>query len=202
MTSELVFRVAFMILLIPLLIMRIYFMIKVHRAGENLLPDEQAAEREGGRGVVVLRGVLFFALLAFIVMYVLGAAWIELFSFPLPGWLRWVGFAMGLLSIAFWIWTQVHLDTQWSAQLQLKNRHQLITTGPYKTIRHPLYLAMIAWAISISLLTANWIFVAVSVLSIVGVVRRIPNEEQMMLNAFGDEYKAYMEHTGRLFPKL
>jgi protein-S-isoprenylcysteine O-methyltransferase Ste14 len=57
------------------------------------------------------------------------------------------------------------------------------------------------WAAALGLLTANWIFVAMAVLSIAGTVARVPKEEQMMLEAFGDEYKAYMQLTGRFFPK-
>jgi protein-S-isoprenylcysteine O-methyltransferase Ste14 len=60
---------------------------------------------------------------------------------------------------------------------------------------------MIGWAAAVSLLTVNWIFVAVCVLSIAGVVGRIPKEERMMIEAFGDEYIAYMQRTGRFFPK-
>ena len=201
MTSEIVFRIAFLVLLIALLTMRVYFMVKVRRSGGRLMPDDQAVKREGGHGILILRIALFSALMAFLVMYLAGAAWIDPLSFSLPVWLRWIGFLLGLLSVAFWTWAQIHLDIQWSAQLQLKESHHLVTTGPYSFVRHPLYLAMIGWAVSLSLLTANWIFVAASVLSIVGVVVRIPKEEQMMIDAFGDEYTAYMQHTGRLFPK-
>jgi protein-S-isoprenylcysteine O-methyltransferase Ste14 len=104
--------------------------------------------------------------------------------------------------VAFWTWTQIHLDTQWSAQLQLRQEHHLVTSGPYARIRHPLYSAMFGWAVSLGLLTANWIFVALAALSIAGTVARIPKEEKMMLEAFGDEYKEYMQRTGRFFPKL
>jgi protein-S-isoprenylcysteine O-methyltransferase Ste14 len=202
MTTETVFPFAFFVLLTALIVMRIYFMVKVSRSGERLMPDEQAAQREGGRGFVILRGVLFFALLAFLVMYFLGIAWIASFSFPLPAWLRWAGFVLGFIAVAFWTWAQIHLDTQWSAQLQLKKGHHLVTTGPYAFVRHPLYLGMIGWAVSVSLLTANWLFVALCALSIVGVMKRVPKEERMMIEAFGDEYTEYMNHTGRYFPKL
>ena len=202
MTSETTYRLAFLVLLLALLAMRVAFMIKVRRSGERLLPDKGAVQREGGRGILILRVVLFFALLAFLGMYLAGMAWMDTFQFPLPGWLRWSGFAIGLLSVVFWTWTQIHLDTQWSAQLQLKRNHHLVTTGPYARIRHPLYLAMMGWAASVSLLTTNWIFVAVCVLSIIGVVVRVPKEEQMMIEVFGDEYKAYMQRTGRFTPKF
>jgi protein-S-isoprenylcysteine O-methyltransferase Ste14 len=202
MTSETVYRIAFFVLLFALLAMRIYFMIKVRRSGGRIMPDEKAVAREGGRGVFIARVVAFFALMAFLVMYILGAAWIDAFLFHLPAWLRWAGFVIGLVTVAFWTWVQVVLDTQWSAQLQLTEYHYLITTGPYARIRHPLYTAMCGWAVALALLTANWIFVAVCLLSIVGLLWRVPKEEQMMIEAFGDEYKAYMQRTGRFFPKL
>ncbi len=202
MTQQNIFRIAFMILLAGILAMRGYFMVKVRRAGERLMPDQSAVEREGGGAVLVLRVVVFLVFIAFLVMYVIGMAWIDVFSFPLPTWLRWVGFALGLLSLAFWTWTQAALDTRWSAQLQLRKEHQLVTSGPYARIRHPLYAAMFAWAIALAILTANWLFVALAALSIAGTVVRVPKEEQMMIEAFGNEYKAYMQRTGRYFPKL
>jgi protein-S-isoprenylcysteine O-methyltransferase Ste14 len=202
MTQETIFRIAFLILLAGLFAMRLYFMYKVRQAGERLLPDKGAVEREGGHIVFIARVVVFLLLIAFLVMYIIGMAWIDIFSFPLPAWLRWVGFGLGLVSVVFWTWTQIHLDTQWSAQLQLRTEHQLITTGPYARIRHPLYLGMFGWAIALGLLTANWIFVAMAVLSIAGTIVRIPREEQMMSEAFGNEYTAYMQRTGRFFPKF
>jgi len=200
-TEQPIFRVAFLILLAGIFAMRGYFMMKVRRAGERLMPDKGAVAREGGRGVLIARVVVFLILLAFLVMYILGMAWIDVFSFPLPDWLRWAGFVLGLLSLAFWTWTQFALDTRWSAQLQLRKGHRLVTSGPYARIRHPLYAAMFAWAFALALLTANWIFVALAVLTIAGTAARLPKEERMMIEAFGDEYRAYMKRTGRFFPK-
>lgn len=201
MSAETSFRIAFLILFVILIAMRVYFMVRVRRSGGRIMPDGQAVAREGGGGVLVIRVIGFFALMIFLVMYFLGANWIDVFSFPLPGWLRWTGFALGVVAVIFWTWTQVTLDTQWSAQLQLTKDHHLITTGPYARIRHPLYAGIFGWCVALSLLTANWIFVAVCVLSILGLLWRVPKEEQMMIEAFGGEYKAYMQRTGRFFPK-
>ena len=197
-----VFRIAFFVLFLMLLVMRIYFMIKVRRSGGRIMPDENAIKREGGRGYFILRVMIFFALIAFLVMYFAGADWIDTFSFPLPGWLRWIGFAIGIVTVFFWTWVQVALDTQWSPQLQLTKKHHLITVGPYARIRHPLYAGMCGWFVSLSLLTANWIFVGACVLTFAGLLWRIPKEEQMMIETFGDEYKEYMKRTGRFFPKF
>jgi protein-S-isoprenylcysteine O-methyltransferase Ste14 len=202
MTQPTLFRIAFLILLIGIFAMQGYFMLKMRREGERLMPGKEAVAREGGSAVLIIRVVVFVLLIAFLVMYTIGMAWIDIFSFPLPAGIRWTGFALGLVSLAFWTWTQVALDTQWSAQLQLRKEHHLVTSGPYERIRHPLYAAMFTWAIALVLLTANWIFVAMTVLTIAGTVARVPKEEQMMLEAFGDEYKAYMQRTGRFFPKI
>jgi protein-S-isoprenylcysteine O-methyltransferase Ste14 len=201
MAIETQFRLAFLFLLVALFAMRFFFMFKVRKTGGRLTPDKEAVKREGKLSVII-RAIGFFALIAFLVMYLLGAKWIQACAFPLPPWLRWTGFALGLVTVAFWTWTQVTLDTQWSAQLQLKQEHKLITSGPYAFIRHPLYAGMLGWALSLALLTANWIFVGICVLSFAGLLWRVPKEEQMMIDAFGDEYRDYMKRTGRYFPKL
>ncbi len=193
---------AFLILFLMLLVMRVYFMVRVRRAGNRILPDKDAVQREGGHAVFLVRIVVFLALLIFLGMYFLGMPWIDRFAFHMPAWLRWTGFIIGLLAVAFWMWVQTVLDVQWSAQLQLTREHNLITTGPYARIRHPLYTGMFGWCIALSLLTANWIFFAACLLSFLGVLWRIPREERMMIEAFGDEYRSYMRRTGRLFPKL
>lgn len=202
MTGESIFHAAFLILFLILLAMRVYFMVRLRRSGGQILPDAEAVQREGGGGVFIIRVVAFFALMTFLVMYILGAKWIDAFRFPLPFWLRWAGFTAGIVSVAFWTWTQVTLDTQWSAQLQLREDHHLVTTGAYAMVRHPLYAALFGWCISLILLTANWIFAGACLLAILGLMWRIPREEQMMIEAFGDEYKVYMQQTGRLFPTL
>jgi len=85
MTIETIYRLAFTILFAALIAMRVYFMVRVRRAGERLMPGKEAIAREGGRGVLIVRVVVFFLLMAFLAMYIAGMAWIDAFSFPLPG---------------------------------------------------------------------------------------------------------------------
>jgi protein-S-isoprenylcysteine O-methyltransferase Ste14 len=122
-------------------------------------------------------------------------------EFALPVSLRWAGFVLGLVSLVFWTWVQAELGKHWSAQLQLREEHHLITSGPYARIRHPLYTAMLGWAVSLALVTANWVFVLMVAFTVVGLVTRTPKEEQMMIGQFGDEYREYMRRTGRFFPR-
>ena len=201
MTQETVFRITFWILFGGILVMRVYFSLRVRQAGERLMPDRQAIEQEG-KLMFALRFVLFFVLIAILVLFAIRSPWTEALSIPLPGWLRWYGFIQGLASLALWTWVQAVLGKEWSPQLQLRQEHHLVTVGPYARVRHPLYTAMFGFGASLALVSANWIFIAFAALVIAGSIARAPREEQMMLKEFGEEYRAYMRQTGRFLPKF
>jgi protein-S-isoprenylcysteine O-methyltransferase Ste14 len=95
----------------------------------------------------------------------------------------------------------VSLGTLWSAQLQLRTNHRLVTSGPYSQIRHPMYVAIWVWATSLGIVIANWIPIIYTALAMVIFVARVPHEEQMMLEKFGDEYRNYMKRSGRFLPR-
>lgn len=201
MNAESIFRIAFWILLGGVLLMRLVFSVLVRRSGERLLPDRQAVRQEG-MVQFLSRVILFFVLLAWLVIYGVNPPWLQLLTVPFPGWLRWVGFGLGLVSLGFWTWTQVMLGRLWSAQLQVREEHHLVTSGPYARIRHPLYTGMFGYGISLALVTANWVFIALALIVIAGGFLRAPREEQMMTAEFGEEYRAYMGRTWRFLPKL
>ncbi len=164
------------------------------------MPDDKAIEREG-RGLFAVRFASFFFMLAILVIYALDPAWLTMFSIPIPAWLRWAGFFIDLIYLAFLAWTQATLGKNYSSQLRLQKEHHLVTTGPYARIRHPLYTALSGLGIAFALVTANWLFVLLAVFIIFGLVARVPREERMMLAEFGGDYKNYMLRTGRFFPK-
>jgi protein-S-isoprenylcysteine O-methyltransferase Ste14 len=200
MNSEGTLRLAFWALFGVTLLMRIWFAIHVRRAGERLMPDKAAIRREGWR-IFDIRLLVFLVLIALIVLLVCNPNWRSKLSFPLPFWLRWAGVALGLASLGLWTWTHVALGTLWSAQLQLRTHHWVVTFGPYLRIRHPMYTAVLAWATSLGLVLANWVPIVFAVWVAVILVARVPREEQMMLERFGDEYREYMKRTGRFLPK-
>jgi protein-S-isoprenylcysteine O-methyltransferase Ste14 len=99
---------------------------------------------------------------------------------PLPAAARWVGFFVGLLGVGIAGWAQVTIGRQWSAQLQLAEGHQVVSSGPYAHIRHPIYAALTAVSIGFALVTANWLFIGFGALSVTMSIGRIPREEKMM----------------------
>ena len=200
MNTESIFRIAFWVLFGGLIVMQIYFASRVRQAGERVTASQQAIQREGW-GYVAVRSIASLALIAFLVLYAIHPPWFRVLSFPLSTWLRWIGVALGCASFGLYVWAQATLGKEWSPHLQRREIHYLVTTGPYARMRHPIYLAYLIFMASITLVTANWFFVALLVISIAVFAFRIPKEEQMLVEVFGEEYKAYMRKTGGLFPK-
>jgi protein-S-isoprenylcysteine O-methyltransferase Ste14 len=200
-STEATFHIAFWVLFGILLVIRGISTIGVRRAGERLMPDHNAVEREG-RGAFVLRVVMFFVLISMLVLYAINPPWASFLLISLPDWLRWAGFAVGLAGLALMAWAQAELGKLWSAQLQVRQEHHLVDSGPYARVRHPMYTSMLLFGIGLALVTAHWVFVLFAVVTIPGLIYRAPREEQMMIEQLGDEYRAYMKRAGRFLPKI
>jgi len=106
---------------------------------------------------------------------------------------------------AIWLFWRSHADLglNWSATLEVRKDHRLVTDGVYRRIRHPMYASIILFSAAQAMLLPNWLagFSALVPFTILYLIRT-PREEQMMCNFFGDEYRAYMQRTGRLLPPL
>ena len=148
-----------------------------------------------------MRIISSLALIGFLVLYAINPTWLNVLSVPFPDWLRWLGVALGCASFVLYAWAQASLGKEWSPHLQMREKHHLVTTGPYARMRHPIYSAYIVFMVSIALVTANWFFIALLLASIVVLALRIPKEEEMLIETFGDEYRTYMQKTGGLLPK-
>jgi protein-S-isoprenylcysteine O-methyltransferase Ste14 len=119
----------------------------------------------------------------------------------LPSWLRFVGAFMAILALLWFISIHRSLGSNHSVKLKIKESQKLITDGPYRWIRHPMYSAFFMLHIATFLLTANW-FIGLTWMGGLAVIifLRVKREEAMLLSAFGGEYRSYMEKTGRFFP--
>jgi protein-S-isoprenylcysteine O-methyltransferase Ste14 len=122
---------------------------------------------------------------------------------PLPAAVRWLGLVFAILGIALLRATHRALGRNWSGKLEIAAGHQLIVLGPYQRVRHPMYTALFCIAFAHSLLSANWIVAATNIVAVTLMyLARVRDEEQMMIDQFGEEYREYMRRTGRLFPKM
>jgi len=135
-------------------------------------------------------------------IYVL-TSWLDFADYRLPTWGGWIGVA--LFALALWLLWRSHADLarNWSPKLELMEGHVLVTNGVFRHIRHPMYAAHWLWGIAQVFLLQNWIAGFSMVVCLIPMyVYRVRVEEQMMLQHFGEEYRSYMDRTGRLIPRL
>jgi len=148
-------------------------------------------------------GLLAIALLGLFVIpavYVLTGFPVA-FDRPFIPAIAWLGILP--MAAALWLFRRSHADLgrNWSISLQVREQHALVKTGVYRFIRHPMYSSFFLLGIAQMLLLANW-FAGLAGVAGAGIlfVLRVRREEQMMLDAFGDDYRAYMAHTKRIVP--
>ena len=124
-------------------------------------------------------------------------------SLSLPLWARWTGVALGLLVAPSAYWVLTALGTNVSETVLTKPQHRLVTTGPYRWVRHPLYTVGIALFLSIGLMAANWFILLWALVALLGLLLVvIPREEAHLVATFGDDYRRYRSSTGSLLPLL
>jgi len=124
-------------------------------------------------------------------------------DYGLPPWTSWLGAV--LFAGAIWLLWRSHVDLgrNWTPTLGIRQEHQLITHGVFRTIRHPIYAAHILWGIATPLILHNWIAgFAPLVVFVAQYASRVGAEERMMVERFGEEYERYKERTGRIVPRL
>ena len=136
------------------------------------------------------------------ILYLL-TPWLDFANYKLTGWCGYIG-TMIFAGAIFMLWrSHADLGRNWSATLCITGQHSLVISGVYRRIRHPMYTAHLLWAIAQGFLLSNWLAGwAFLVLSVPLYVIRIPREEKMMLERFGEEYREYMSRTGRLIPRM
>jgi protein-S-isoprenylcysteine O-methyltransferase Ste14 len=136
------------------------------------------------------------------VVYVL-TPWLDLWDHALPAWAGVLGVC--LAAACLWLLWHCHgaLGPSWTSRVELHHGHALVTHGIYRYIRHPIYGMLLLWGAAQFLLLQNWIAGPSGlVFALAFYLARVRREEAMMLDRFGDSYRAYMERTGRLLPRL
>ncbi|ACP25355.1 putative transmembrane protein [Sinorhizobium fredii NGR234] len=127
----------------------------------------------------------------------------EAADYPASGW----AVAIGTLvfAAAMWVFRRTHkeLGRNWSITLEIRDRHELISGGPYALVRHPMYTSFMLMGVGQAFLLSNWVmgFAGLVGFAILFFLR-VDKEERMMLETFGPQYRAYMERTKRIIPFL
>jgi protein-S-isoprenylcysteine O-methyltransferase Ste14 len=112
--------------------------------------------------------------------------------------IQWLGVVICACGMAFAIWARFHLGRNWGMPMSLKKDAELVTTGPYAYVRHPIYTGMILAMLGTTLVIIWWAVPLVAFF--VYFVYSAKTEEKIMLGEFGARYTEYMKHTKMLIP--
>jgi protein-S-isoprenylcysteine O-methyltransferase Ste14 len=196
MSGEPLFRVVFGVILLGAVLISGTFRRRARQT-------EAIARAQEGPQVLALRLLFAAPLYVSLFGYLIIPRWMAWSSLPLPEWLRWVGVAAGLVMLPAIYWVMSSIGSNVSETYLTKEHHALVTRGPYRWIRHPLYTVALAVFLSLGLIAANWFMLVMVLVGLAAIALLVvPREEAELLRKFGGEYETYRQRTGRFLPRL
>jgi protein-S-isoprenylcysteine O-methyltransferase Ste14 len=135
-------------------------------------------------------------------VYLINPAWMTWSKIGLPEWVRWLGVLLGVFCTFGVYWLFSSIGSGITPTSATRKEHRLVTSGPYRWIRHPLYTFGSSMFIAFGMIADNWFIALVGILAFIAMASRTPKEEANLIEKFGDEYREYMKRTGRYLPKL
>jgi protein-S-isoprenylcysteine O-methyltransferase Ste14 len=98
------------------------------------------------------------------------------------------------------VWARRHIGANWSGTVTIKEGHQLIITGPYAMVRHPIYAGLLLAMAGSAMAVGEWRSVLAVALALLSFVHKLRLEERWMHQQFGEVYRAYSQRTAALVP--
>ena len=169
------------------------------------------ADRETGEkvsrsvdGNVMMTIIKIFGLLLWFspIVYLLNPNWMVWSKIGLPDEVRWLGVVIGILCVAGIYWLFSSIGSGITPTSATRKQHALVTNGPYRWVRHPLYTIGSALFIAFGMIADNWFIALLGILAFIAMALRTPKEEANLIEKFGDEYRDYMKRTGAFLPKI
>lgn len=147
----------------------------------------------------VLR-VLMFGTAIVLLCIPLPPSWLDQPIWPQGRLAFWTGFAITVAGLAFSVWARVQLGRNWSRSVTIKQDHELIVTGPYALVRHPIYTGLLTGFIGGALAMGQVRAVLAFALITLSLWIKLRLEEKWMRAQFGDAYAAYSRRVAALIP--
>ena len=195
--NEAIFRILASLILLTSMGISIYFRRKADKeTGETI-----SRNVDGSAMMTAIKvGGLILWLSPFV--YLLNPAWMNWSKIGLPEAIRWLGVGVGILCVFGIYWLFSNIGNNISPTSATRKQHQPVTSGPYRWVRHPLYIVGASMFISFGMTADNWFIAMLGALTFIVMAIRTPKEESNLIEKFGDEYREYMKRTGRFFPKI
>jgi len=196
MASENPFRSALVGVIVLTMAVTVYHRVRAASSGEKIFHKD-----EGYVFATVLR-LAGLCLWISTFGYLVFPASFQWASLPLHPGARWSGVVIGAGCSVLMYWTLSSLGKNLTDTVVTRADAILVTHGPYRWVRHPFYVTAALLMGSVTLLTANWLIGASSLLVLGLLAIRTPKEEQMLTERFGQQHRDYMAKTGRFFPRI
>ena len=195
--NENIFRLLAAVILITGMSISSYYRRKADReSGEKI-----SRNADGSLMATIIRiGGLLLWLSPFV--YLINPAWMAWSKIGLPEWIRWLGVVIGVLCVGGVYWLFSSIGSGITPTSATRQQHTLVTGGPYRWVRHPLYTIGSSMFISFGMMADNWYIALLGILAFIAMAIRTPKEEASLIEKFGDEYREYMTRTGRFLPKF
>lgn len=197
-SAERPFQLLTATLLVAALSISGYFRRRADRRGEAVGP---AVERESRAGAAA-RWIGGIGMAATVLTYLFAPRRVAWARLPVSRTVRWAGGALAASCVPVIYWTFSSLDENVTPTERVRPTAELVTTGPYRWVRHPVYTVGAVFWTGIGLLTANGLVLLWLALGVLGVAARTPAEERALAAAFGEEYREYARRTGGFVPRL
>jgi protein-S-isoprenylcysteine O-methyltransferase Ste14 len=150
----------------------------------------------------VLRAALFVIAIALFSTTRIPLHWLYLQPWPAGFWSFWLGAGVAVAGAVLAVWAREHLGRNWSSSVTIKQDHELITSGPYAVVRHPIYTGILAGLLGTAIaLSEVRGFIAVGLIFLMYWLK-LRMEEQWMRSQFGEPYATYARNTAALVPYL
>lgn len=159
----------------------------------------KATDRLEPRASRAARAVMFCVAIV-LLSYRFDGAWINLRMWPSSRLTFFAGAGLTLAGLLFCVWARVHLGGNWSRSVTIKQGHELITTGPYGLVRHPIYTGLLIAFVGTGLAIGELRGVLAFALIAIGLLLKLRLEERWMRAQFGAAYEAYAGRVGMLVP--
>lgn len=201
MEEELLFKVVFIAVYGIFFVVRGYFRFYKLKK-ESTKTEAREESPEYGKLAKIGISVLIIGYLGSVIIYILIPELIFWAHIPFPPIVRWAGSIIALLTIPLVAWIHVTLGRHFAPDLVLQEKHVIVTSGPYSRVRHPMYTVLLTFSMGMAMISANLLLIGFSIMLVVPFQFLTRQEEQMLLDGLGEDYKLYMERTGRFFPRL
>jgi protein-S-isoprenylcysteine O-methyltransferase Ste14 len=119
---------------------------------------------------------------------------------PYAEWTFWVGAALTVAGLVFSVLARRTIGRNWSGIVTVKADHELITTGPYAIVRHPIYTGLLLAFVGSAIACGEWRGVLAVALALSSLWRKLRLEERWMREQFGEAYESYSRRVRALVP--